>query len=219
MFNGFTEEARDFLWGIALNNSREWFQPRKQIYVEQLYNPMKELAFDVQSRMIALYPEEPFNCKVTRIYRDARIPHRDGPYKTHLWFSLDPPRDPETHPVMPSLFFEIEGRGYSMGMDFYCDKPAVMEAFRARALREPETLEALTLHLRERPEYELIGPEYKRSKGEVGPLLRPWFNRKRLCVIGSYDWEDMNSGLALEEQVVDAFQWLLPFYQYFLSIG
>ena len=29
MFTGFTPETVDFLWGIRLNNNREWLQPTK----------------------------------------------------------------------------------------------------------------------------------------------------------------------------------------------
>ncbi len=37
MFTGFTPEAIDFLWGLRLNNNREWFQEHKQQYQTALY--------------------------------------------------------------------------------------------------------------------------------------------------------------------------------------
>ena len=43
MFTGFTPEAIDFLWGIRMNNNREWFQANKKQYVSQVYEPMKAL--------------------------------------------------------------------------------------------------------------------------------------------------------------------------------
>ena len=43
MFEGFSREALEFLLGIRLNNNKEWFEPRKQIYVEKIYEPMKAL--------------------------------------------------------------------------------------------------------------------------------------------------------------------------------
>ena len=219
MFQGFSEVTNEFLWGIRLNNSREWFQPRKQIYIDHVYSPLKELACLVQEEMLRFYPQEEFNCKVTRIYRDARIPHPDGPYKTSLWFSLEAPRDPDIHPAAPNLFFEIQGGRFATGMDFYCNTPSVMETFRTRALENPAALEELTLYLRERPEYQLLGPEYKRSKGEVGPLLAPWFNRKRLYLINSRDWDsEILSSETLVKLVTDDFQWLMPFYRYFSGL-
>ena len=43
MFTGFTPETIDFLWGIRMNNNRDWFQAHKKEYVTFLYEPMKAL--------------------------------------------------------------------------------------------------------------------------------------------------------------------------------
>ena len=43
MFNGYSPETVDFLWGIRLNNNREWFLEHKKDYVTYLYEPTKEL--------------------------------------------------------------------------------------------------------------------------------------------------------------------------------
>ncbi len=216
MFQGFSPETQDFLWGIALNNNREWFLPQKEVYTQQVYRPLKALAFEVQEKLLSIHPELQFNCSVTRIYRDARIPRKDGPYKSHLWFMLRPPAASEPGTVMPGLFFEIEGGSYSVGLDYYCDRPAVMEQFRQGALERPAALETLTLRLQERPEFEIVGPEYKRSKGEVSPLLKPWFNRKRFCVMRTVDWSEALYDAALSEEILQDFLWLLPFYRYLL---
>lgn len=214
MFQGFTPETNEFLWGIRLNNSREWFMPHKPTYVSRVYEPLKELAYQVQDRMAEEYPDRPFNCKVTRIYRDVRIPRKDGPYKTSLWFSLRAPG--ERWSISPCLYFSIEGAGYSTGMDFYCNKPALMEVYRQEILRNPAPLEVLAEKLNSQELFQLDGPEYKRSKGEVGPLLQPWFNRKSLDVSSFREPEGSKLYTPeLVEEVVSDFRWLLPFYDYF----
>ena len=43
MFEGFTPETIDFLWGIRMNNDRDWFMAHKSEYTDSLYAPMKEL--------------------------------------------------------------------------------------------------------------------------------------------------------------------------------
>ena len=43
MFEGFSPETVDFLWGIRMNNNREWFMENKKNYTQYLYEPMKEL--------------------------------------------------------------------------------------------------------------------------------------------------------------------------------
>jgi uncharacterized protein (DUF2461 family) len=191
MFQGFTPETDEFLWGIRLNNSREWFMPRKSIYVEQVYEPLKELAYQVQEDFLNRCPGRQFNCKVTRIYRDVRIPRKDGPYKT------------------------TDGGGYSVGMDFYCGKPALMEQFRQAVLDDPKPVRKLARELNRHPEFQLGGPEYKRSKGTVEELLQPWFNRKSLYVERQGTPEEGMYTPELAQQIVEDFIWLLPFHDYF----
>ena len=43
MFTGFSPETVDFLWGIRMNNNRDWFLAHKKQYVDSLYEPMKAL--------------------------------------------------------------------------------------------------------------------------------------------------------------------------------
>ena len=53
MFQGFSPETIDFLWGIRLNNNREWFEANKKNYVKYLYEPMKELGKELKTRFNA----------------------------------------------------------------------------------------------------------------------------------------------------------------------
>ena len=48
-FTGFYPETIDFLWGIRLNNNREWFEAHKADYQRFLWEPMKALAADVEA--------------------------------------------------------------------------------------------------------------------------------------------------------------------------
>ena len=36
MFQGFTPETVDFLWGIRMNNNRDWFLAHKKDYVNRV---------------------------------------------------------------------------------------------------------------------------------------------------------------------------------------
>ena len=84
MFTGFTPETMDFLWGIRMNNNRDWFTQHKGDYVRTLYEPMKELGQAVFQPFL----ERPGNLlKVSRIYRDARM-HPPTPYKESLWLCI-----------------------------------------------------------------------------------------------------------------------------------
>ena len=84
MFTGFTPETIDFLWGIRMNNNRDWFTANKKQYTETLYQPMKELGRE----LYASFLDRPGNLlKVSRIYRDARM-HPPEPYKESLWICI-----------------------------------------------------------------------------------------------------------------------------------
>ena len=70
MFTGFTPETVDFLWGIRMNNNRDWFLEHKKQYTDTLYEPMKALGQAVFQPFL----DKPGNIlKVSRIYRDARL--------------------------------------------------------------------------------------------------------------------------------------------------
>ena len=79
MFQGFSQQSVDFLWGIALNNERTWFLAHKQEFLDHVDAPMKALAREVAARMEEKYPELGLELKVSRIYRDARRLHGRGP--------------------------------------------------------------------------------------------------------------------------------------------
>ena len=84
MFEGFTPETVDFLWGIRLNNNREWFLEHKKDYVQKLYEPMKALG----AELFQPFVDKPGELlKVSRIYRDARL-HHPLPYKESLWICI-----------------------------------------------------------------------------------------------------------------------------------
>ena len=50
MFQGFSRESIDFLWGLRLNNERSWFLAHKDEFLHFVDTPMKQLAQEVGSR-------------------------------------------------------------------------------------------------------------------------------------------------------------------------
>ena len=51
MFNGYSTETVDFLWGIRFNNNREWFQANKDNYTKYLYHPTKAKHLTLYSKL------------------------------------------------------------------------------------------------------------------------------------------------------------------------
>ena len=69
MFQGFTPEAVEFLWGIKFNNNREWFLPRKEQFLALVDRPMRELGSEIFDAIAAAYPKQSLKLHVCRIYR------------------------------------------------------------------------------------------------------------------------------------------------------
>ena len=217
MFQGFSQETIDFLWGIRFNNERGWFEAHKQDYQDHLYKPMKELGADVQARLLELYPKSQLNLKISRIYRDARRLFGRGPYKDHLWLSLFRWDEGEDG-ARPVLWFELTPDEWSYGMGFWCAKPVVMEKHRARIDRNPKPLLRLENKLRKQDQFVLNGPEYARQKTCPEPKLASWYNKKSLSVGRECPLSEELYSPALVDTLVDGFSFLMPYYDYFSTL-
>lgn len=141
MFQGYTQETVDFLWGIRFNNERGWFMEHKQIYQTALLEPTRALGGQIYDGLHAMLPDEPLQLKVGRIYRDARRLFGRGPYKDNLWLSVRTGEDDWTG--RPTFYFEIAPDYYGYGMSFWSAAPALMELYRRQIDRAPGELEKL----------------------------------------------------------------------------
>jgi uncharacterized protein (TIGR02453 family) len=85
-FAGFPVEMPRFFRALKKNNDRDWFQPRKEQYVQFVYQPMTELVMALNRELQKIAPEyiaEPKKA-IFRIYRDTRFSADKTPYKTHV---------------------------------------------------------------------------------------------------------------------------------------
>ena len=213
MFQGFDDTTVDFLWGIRLNNERPWFESHKQDYLDHLYRPMKELGDELYDHVAPQLKGEPLMCKVSRIYRDARRLHGQGPYKDHLWFCIRAGGEDWTG--RPTFYFEVAPDYYSYGMGFWAPKAALMEAYRRRIDLHPQELEKLVRKFNRQTQFVLTGPEYKRKKGETSPLLEPWYNRKSLSFQHELPPDERLFSPELAQDIITGFDSLMPLYKYF----
>jgi uncharacterized protein (TIGR02453 family) len=85
-FPGFPPEALRFFRALARHNNRDWFQPRKAMFEEQVKQPMRELVEALNGAMKSFAPEyatDPGKA-IYRIYRDTRFSKDKTPYKDHV---------------------------------------------------------------------------------------------------------------------------------------
>ena len=217
MFQGFSQQTIDFLWGIRFNNERSWFNEHKSEYLTHLYEPMKELGAQVQKQLLERFPDSGLNLKISRIYRDARRLFGRGPYKDHLWFSLFRWDEGEDG-ARPVLWFELTPDGWSYGMGFWAAKAVVMEKHRARIHNDPKPLLKLDRALKKQDTLLLQGPEYSRKKDCPEPKLADWYNKKSLSIgFDSPLTEELYSP-DLVNTLVEGFTFLMPCYDYFSTL-
>lgn len=185
MFQGFTPESIEFLWGIRFNNEKVWFEEHKQRYIDLIREPLRELGVEVQREVALRHPKRQFNLHVSRIYRDARRLHGRGPYKDHMWLVLHLPAQDTNGSTAPAFYFEVAPEYYSIGMGYYSATPMTMAKLRARMDRDPKPMEKLAHRLDRQSNYVLEGELYRCPKREAGDVLDAWYNRKKLPLAGT----------------------------------
>ena len=203
MFTGFTPETMDFLWGIRMNNNRDWFTLHKGEYVKTLYEPMKELGQAVFQPFL----ERPGNLlKVSRIYRDARM-HPPTPYKESLWLCIR--QDVDWWAENPCLYFEITPEGASYGFFYWKPRTAIMEDFRRKISAKPDEFLKLIADTEAAAGQPVTAECYN-------PALAPYFAWKgQIGCTRDIAPGDALFGPQLESEVSGFFEALTPLYEYF----
>ena len=217
MFQGFSPKAVEFLWEIRFHNERGWFSEHKAEYLTLIELPLRQLSREISQTMTEEFPRLGLELKISRIYRDARRLHGRGPYKDHMWFSLR--RRNEAEGNEPCFYFEIAPERYSFGMGCYAPFPATMAKLRARIDRDPKPLERLARRLEKQDVFVLDGACYHRPKGDPGPLLSPWYNRRQLSLNCDRNCEGTLFSPALTEELLEGFRFLVPYYRYLQSVA
>ncbi len=213
MFDGFSPKTVDFLWGIRMNNNREWFLTHKQEYQRYLYEPMKELG---------AYLFEPFRevpgmqLKVSRIYRDARLQH-PAPYKESLWICIR--REVDSWGEHPALCFEIVPELVRYGFVLWRPRPEAMEAFRKEIAARPEKFLKLLADTEKATGMPMTFDCYKRPKSCENPELAPFFAWKNnICCIKEEPVGEEIFTPALAERARRLLTVLLPWNEYWQGV-
>ncbi|MBR4017114.1 MAG: DUF2461 domain-containing protein [Oscillospiraceae bacterium] len=210
MFEGFTPETIDFLWGIRMNNNREWFLEHKDDYVNTLYEPMKALGKD----LFQPFWDKPGNLlKVSRIYRDARM-HHPLPYKESLWICIR--QEVEWWAENPCLYFEIRPEGVSYGFILLKPRPSTLEDFRKDIAARPKEFLRLIEQTEKATGVTVTAELYKRPKPAPTPELEPFYGWRGYiaCDVDEPVSENL-FGPELGIRVREFLEKLIPLYDYF----
>ncbi|MBO5316868.1 MAG: DUF2461 domain-containing protein [Oscillospiraceae bacterium] len=210
MFEGYSPETVDFLWGIRMNNNRDWFLAHKKDYVNYLYEPTKALGKDLFAPFLQ---KTGHVLKVSRIYRDTRL-HHPLPYKESLWICIRP--DVQWWAENPCLYFEICPEGVTYGFALYRPRPSTMEAFRRHIAAHPRQFTKLVRDTEKATGIPITANLYKRPKECPGKELEPFYAWKDciFCTVTEEVGPEV-FGPELGKRAAVLLQKLTPLYEFF----
>lgn len=215
-FSGFPSEALQFFRGLARNNNRDWFLPRKPVFEEKVKQPMIELVEAVNAALREFAPEyvTPPEKAVFRIYRDVRFSQDKKPYKEHIaaTFHL---RGACGH-GQAGYYFSISHKEIGIGGGVYMPEPQELVAIRQRIAERHEEFRRI---LAARPVRKLLGdlqgeqlsrvPKGFPADHPAADLLR--FKNYTLYVELA---PEVATSPALYKGIVDRFRVMIPFLQF-----
>src|SRR5579863_8812753 len=129
-FPGFPGEALQFFRGLARNNNREWFLPRKPLFEEKVKRPMWELVEALNASMKEFAPEyatDPAKA-IYRFYRDTRFSKDKSPYKDHIAASFS--RRGLSRHEGGGYYFAVSHKEVAVGGGVYMPLPETLVAIR-----------------------------------------------------------------------------------------
>ncbi len=128
--DGFTQlidDSNAFFAELRQNNSKDWFNPRKDHYNQNIKKPAEFLA-DVMAEDISRISGRPWQPKVFRIYRDVRFSKDKTPLNAHLHMMW---RQSGDTPFAPAFFLGSEPGDMTVGFGIMGLKGESLARFRA----------------------------------------------------------------------------------------
>lgn len=110
-FEMMVDSALAFFAELKNNNSKDWFNPRKDHYKTEIQKPAELLA-DLMAEDLSRIMGRSYKPKVFRIYRDVRFSKDKTPLNTHLHVMW---RDAQASGPAPSVFFGLSEAYFMMG--------------------------------------------------------------------------------------------------------
>lgn len=212
MFEGFSQEALEFLLGIRHNNNKDWFEPRKAIYTQKIFEPMKALGEELFAPFADV---EGMMCKVGRIYRDENFPPYQH-YRDTMWIYVR--YDAMYWNRTPTMYFELSPEGAEFGFRISKPEAAVMEHFRNGLIDDPAPFFNIFSEAVEKYGLTVGGDEYKRKKPCPKPELEQFFVKKGLSLYTKVSDPAELFSRKIAEHAVEVFKAVKPLNDYFNEI-
>lgn len=218
-FTGFTAASITFLCELKVNNNREWFNERKQIYQESLLQPFRALAMMLSPTMYNIDPLfELHPAKMlSRIYRDIRFSPNKEPYKTSMWLNFQ--RKATHWEDYPGFFAELSSDQFTYGMGLYSPRRKIMDTLREEISFSRESFREMALQAAAAG-FTVEGEPYKRAlPSDLPEFYQPWIQRKSCYLVKRISPTDprlCSSAIAL--QLMEDFTQAADLYHFMMDI-
>ena len=146
-----------FFRGLARNNNRDWFLPRKPLFEDKVKGPMLELVEAVNGGLKRFAPDyvtDPSKA-VYRFYRDTRFSKDKSPYKDHIAASFRH-RHLGGEGGGAGFYFAVSHKNVGIGGGVYMPSPETLLSIRTHIAEFHDQFETL-----------LKGRAVKRLLGEL----------------------------------------------------
>jgi uncharacterized protein (TIGR02453 family) len=149
-FAGWPKPALQFFAGLKRDNSKAYFEAHRQVYEEQVRQPMEALLAELEKD---LGPD--IEVKIFRLNRDLRFSADKRPYKEHLAAYLSSPR-------AGGVYLQVSNDGVYVAIGTHEMAPDQLTRFRdAVAGKEGEKLARVVAAL-VKDGYQVTEPSFKR---------------------------------------------------------
>jgi uncharacterized protein (TIGR02453 family) len=215
-FPGFSGEAMKFFRDLARHNNREWFQPRKPVFEEQVKKPMLQLVDAVNTAMKRFAPDyvtEPSKA-VYRFYRDTRFSKDKTPYKDHIAASFRH-RHLGGEGGGAGFYFAVSHKDVGVGGGIYMPEPETLLAVRGHmAEYHTEFRRLLQARAVKRLLGELQGEQLSRAPKGFPPDHAAAVLRYKQYLLYVELPPDIATTPELYEAVVSRFKAMTPFLEF-----
>ena len=134
-----------FFRGLARNNNRDWFLPRKSVFDDEVKRPMYELVDAVNGAMKRFAPQyvtDPAKA-VYRFYRDTRFSKDKTPYKDHIAASFRRRGIEGGEGGGAGFYFAVSHKEIGIGGGIYMPMPQTLLAVRGHVAERHQELRKL----------------------------------------------------------------------------
>lgn len=215
-FNGFKQEAFDFLLALGFNNNKAYFEENRQDFIQYVQDPLLLLAARLEPLMQRINPllvTLPRRT-VCRIHRDTRFSKDKTPYRDHMWISYK--YEGESIGEGCGYYFEINPNGYSYGMGMYGPQKERMDDLRKRILANPAKMTTAFNDPTVNEWFHMNGEDYKKKvpgEDEAPQELIKIYRKRSFYYDHSGGIDDTVKSTKVADEIEKGFATLEPIYK------